>query len=445
MNRPVPVIRRARRLGTSLALFSLCSLSALGLAACGGGGSGASTAAPAPAPAPVPVPVPQPAPTPTPPTTDIGGTVLSNVARTGVSGTWGYTAPDGARYAIMGTAKGVLVLDLRDPNKVRVVDEIDGPANTRSPGIYWREMRVYGHHAYIVSEHDDVRGGIMIVDLSALPASVRFVKSVTPRDGILAAHSLDIDTARGLLYLQRRNSSTLLNSSRPAPLFDRPGAMAGSWFNATGEGDGEHEHAAPGAGAIEIWDVKTDPQNPRYISTFHRNLSVHDMTAVGEKVYVADGEASSFSIWDVKDPAAPKEEVRWSVAPGNFAHNIWPSGDGTFVVTTEELPTGLPARVWQLNGSAPPTQLSSFKIGSGTPHNVVMEGRIAYLSHYSEGAAVVDLTNPAAPRTILKVDTNAFTGPALNGCWGVYKFPGVPLMMCSDIHSGFHLIGITGQ
>ena len=221
--------------------------------------------------------------------------------------------------------------------------------------------------------------------------------------------------------------------------------MALGWFNATGTGDGEHEHATPGAGAIEIWDLKTDPQNPRYISTFHRNVSVHDMTAVGEKVYVADGEASSFSIWDVKDPAAPKEEVRWSLAPGNFAHNIWPSGDGTFVVTTEESPTGLPARVWQLNGSAPPTPLSSFKIGSGTPHNVVMEGRIAYLSHYSEGAAVVDLTNPAAPRTILKVDTSDFTGPDLNGCWGVYKFPGVPLMMCSDIQSGFHLIGITGQ
>ena len=435
MNRPVPATRHARRLAATL---TLC---AFGLTACGGGGGGSSTTVP------VPVPLPVPVPTPTPPTTDIGGSVLSKVARNGVSGTWGYMAPDGSRYAIMGTAKGVLVLDLRDTKNVRVVDEIEGPANTRSPGIYWREMRVYGNHAYIVSEHDDVRGGIMIVDLSGLPASVRFVKSVTPRDGILAAHSLDIDTARGLLYLQRRNSATVLNpASRPTPLFDRPAGMgSGSWFNATGEGDGEHEHAAPGAGAIEIWDIKTDPQNPRYISTFHRNLSVHDMTAVGEKVYVADGEASSFSIWDVKDPAAPKEEVRWSVAPGNFAHNIWPSGDGSFVVTTEELPTGLPARVWQLNGSAPPTQLSSFKIGTGTPHNVIMEGRIAYLSHYTEGAAVVDLTNPAAPRTILKVDTSDFTGPDLNGCWGVYKFPGLPLMMCSDIHTGFHLIGITGQ
>lgn len=377
----------------------------------------------------------------------MGGIVLSKVERSGVSGTWGYTAADGARYALMGTAKGVLVLDLRDTKNVRVVDEIDGPTNTRSPGIFWREMRVYGTHAYIVSEHDNFRGGIMIVDLSGLPNEVRFVKSVTPRDGTLAAHSIDIDTARGLLYLQRRNTSPALSPSPlPAPLFDNPRGMSGAGgLNATGEGDGEHEHAAPGAGAIEIWDIKTDPESPRYITTFHQNLSVHDMTAVGDKVYVADGEASSFSIWDVKDPAAPKQVVRWSVAPGNYAHNIWPSGDGTFVVTTEEIPTGLPARVWQLNGSAAPTELSRFQIGTGTPHNVVMEGRMAYLSHYSEGAAVVDLSNPAAPRTVLRVDTSAFAGPSLDGCWGVYKFPGVPLMMCSDINSGFHLIGITGQ
>src|SRR5206468_9477568 len=101
--------------------------------------------------------------------------------------------------------------------------------------------------------------------------------------------------------------------------------------------------------------------------------------------YVAEGNASSYSIWNVRDPRQPQPVVRWSVEPGHFAHNIWPSGDASFVVTTEELPNGLPARVWQLNGSAAPTLLSQFKVGIGTPHNVVIEGRMAYLSHYTEG------------------------------------------------------------
>jgi hypothetical protein len=145
----------------------------------------------------------------------------------------------------------------------------------------------------------------------------------------------------------------------------------------------------------------------------------------------------------VSNPALPALQVRWTPTAGNFAHNIWPSGDRSFVVTTEEIPTGLPARVWRVNGTAAPTQLSSFKVGSGTPHNVVMEGNMAYVSHYTEGAAAFDLSNPAAPRLVLRVDTSPTSGPSYNGCWGVYKFPGAPLLMCSDMSTGFNLINIT--
>ena len=413
-----------------LALACLVALSG-----CGGGGGGDHSHGGTP---PVPVPVPTP-----PVTGNVGGKVLANVVRSGVAGTWGYTAPDGSRYALMGTQKGILVLDLRDTANVRVVDEVDGPTNTPSPGTYWREMRVYGQHAYIVSEQDNVRGGVMILDLSQLPASVRFVKSFTLNDGSKTAHTIDIDTTRGLAYIQRRNGTAL--PATPAPLYERHLGAVNPGFVYRGaalrDPGGEHHASSPDVGAIEVWDLKTDPENPRYVTTFNRGRNVHDMTAVGNKVYVAEGDAHSFSIWNVTNVTAPVMEVRWSV-PGNYAHNIWPSGDGTFVVTTEEVPSGLPARVWQLNGSAAPTLLSSFKVGTGTPHNVVMEGRMAYLSHYTEGAAVVDLTDPSKPKVVLKVDTSAKTGPDYEGCWGVYKFPGQPLMMCSDISTGFHLIGI---
>ncbi|MEJ7807593.1 MAG: hypothetical protein WKG03_16920 [Telluria sp.] len=180
-------------------------LCAAALTACGGGGGG-STTPPPPPPTPPPVVVPPPVSLPAMPG-DFGGKRLSTVARTGVAGGWGYTAPDGSRYALMGTAKGILVLDLRDSANPRVVDEIDGPTNTPSPGVYWREMRTYGTHAYIVSEQDNVRGGVMILDLSALPASVSYVKSFTPRDGTLRSHTIDIDTVRGLAYLPPRRQS----------------------------------------------------------------------------------------------------------------------------------------------------------------------------------------------------------------------------------------------
>lgn len=258
----------------AIACTSLC------LVSCGGGGGGGAS----------------PPPPPPPVSTDMGGSVLSKVARTGVAGTWGYTAPDGSRYAIMGTAKGVAVLDLRDTANVKVIDEIDGPTNTSSPGIYWREMRVYGNHAYIVSELTNVRPGIMILDLSGLPNSVRFVKSVIPRDGDPAAHTIDIDTARGLLYLQRDLSNA---ATAPALNLDKP-----TGFGRSNDPGGHETHVAD-KGSIEIYDIKTDPENPRYLTTFNQFKNVHDMTAVGDFVYVAEGDANSFSIWNVKVATTP--------------------------------------------------------------------------------------------------------------------------------------------
>ncbi len=429
-NHPTTPARSRIAIGAALAAC------AIGLAACGGGGGGSGNPTPPPPPVVVQPEVPG----------AIGGKILATVARTGVAGTWGYTAPDGKRYALMGTAKGILVLDLADTANPRVVDEIDGPTNTPQAGTYWREMRVYGTHAYIVSEQDNFRGGVMILDLSGLPASVKYVKSFTPRDGELRSHTIDIDTVRGLAYIQRPHSfPPPAPAPLPAPLFDGPGAAVfGAGGGAVAHGtEGEHSHGTATDGSIEVWDIKTDPINPRYITTFNLNRNVHDMTAVGEFVYVAEGLASSYSIWDMKNPAQPVLKVRWTGTAGNFTHNIWPSGDGTHVVTTEEIPAGLPARVWKLNGNLAPTQVSSFKVGAGTPHNVVMEGNMAYVSHYAEGAVAVDLTNPAAPKTVLHVDTSPTTGAGYSGCWGVYKFPGVPLLMCSDMGTGFNLISIT--
>jgi choice-of-anchor B domain-containing protein len=383
------------------------SAAALLMTACGGGGGDEAE--------------------PLPPGVDnFGAELVSRVARTGVAGTWGYVAPDGSRYALMGTSRGVLVLDLRNPAQPRVVDEIDGPTNTTSPGTYWREMRVHGSYAYVVSEHTNFRGGIMIIDLSGLPAAVRFVKGVAPRDGLLAAHTLDIDTRRGLLYLQRV-------SDLPAPVVaadhatDRATAL-------------RHPVGGPDDGSVEVYDIATDPENPAHLTTFNQHRSVHDMTAVGDHVYVAEGNARSFSKWDVRNVRAPLLLARWSV--GGFAHSIWPNADGSLVVTTEEIPNGRPARVWRMNGNVP-TEVATMQVGSATPHNVVIEGQRAYLSHYAEGLAVFDLADPATPRLVAHHDTNDARGPALDGCWGVYKFPGEPLAVCSDTRTGFNLIRIT--
>jgi hypothetical protein len=258
-----------------------------------------------------------------------------------------------------------------------------------------------------------------------LPNSVRYVKSVIPRDGRLNAHTVDIDPAAGLLYLQRY-TNLAPPGTHDQPHHD-PEDSLGNYL--------------PTDGSVDIYDL-ADPENPAYLTTFNQNVYVHDMTARGGYCYIAEGTHNSYSIWDVRDPRHPARVVRWNVASGHFAHNIWPSPTGAYVVTTEEIPEGLPARIWQLHGTAAPTAVAQFKQGTGTPHNAIWMGNRIYFSHYSEGVAVADVTNPALPSLAARYDTSSASGPALNGCWGVYPFPDGKTVIGSDISTGFHLIQV---
>src|SRR5437588_2733521 len=59
------------------------------------------------------------------------------------SALWGYTAPDGREYALLGTYDGVHIIDITEK-------PIREAAYIRGPGSYWRELKVYKQYAYIV-------------------------------------------------------------------------------------------------------------------------------------------------------------------------------------------------------------------------------------------------------------------------------------------------------
>ena len=83
------------------------------------------------------------------------------------SAIWGYTAPNGREYAILGCATGTAFIDVTDSANIREVDFLTGPSSN------WREMKTYSHYAYIVSEENN--SNIQIVDLQYLPDSIRYV------------------------------------------------------------------------------------------------------------------------------------------------------------------------------------------------------------------------------------------------------------------------------
>src|SRR5690349_4472939 len=73
------------------------------------------------------------------------------------SALWGYKAPNGREYALLGCDSGTAFVDITDSANIHEVDF--------QPGLIsdWREMKTYSHYAYIVSEATNSR--LQIVDL----------------------------------------------------------------------------------------------------------------------------------------------------------------------------------------------------------------------------------------------------------------------------------------
>ena len=110
----------------------------------------------------------------------------------GLSNLWGFVdADDNREYAVVGLNNATAVVDVTDPQQLVEVGLI--------PGVFssWREVKIYQvfdnganrhrAYAYISTEGDD--GGLQILDLSELPASVTLANTL--RD-FSTAHTLYI-------------------------------------------------------------------------------------------------------------------------------------------------------------------------------------------------------------------------------------------------------------
>ena len=84
----------------------------------------------------------------------------------GYNDCWGYTAPDGREYALLGVRNGTSIIDITDTENVYEVTFIPSATST------WKDIKTYQHYAYTVTE---AAGGLQIIDLSNLPASAELI------------------------------------------------------------------------------------------------------------------------------------------------------------------------------------------------------------------------------------------------------------------------------
>ena len=83
-----------------------------------------------------------------------------------LSGNWGWTDPEtGKEYALVGRMDGTAFVDVTDPENPVYVGQLCKTEG--SPGSFWREIKVYKNHAFIVSDGAGAHG-MQIFDLTRL-------------------------------------------------------------------------------------------------------------------------------------------------------------------------------------------------------------------------------------------------------------------------------------
>jgi choice-of-anchor B domain-containing protein len=103
---------------------------------------------------------------------------------------WGYTdASTGREYALMLYRTGLAVVDVTSPSAVAVVGRV------ASPPSQWKDIKVYQHFAFLVTENATAASQLVVVDLAAVSSGhVTVVQNTTLASaGIASTHNVAID------------------------------------------------------------------------------------------------------------------------------------------------------------------------------------------------------------------------------------------------------------
>ena len=170
---------------------------------------------------------------------------------------------------------------------------------------------------------------------------------------------------------------------------------------------------------------------------------VHDMYARNDTLWVAEGFLGSYSIWDVSNKASP-QLIAQAGGPGfGLAHNIWPSDDGRYFVTTEET-ANKTVKFWELGSAGQVTLRGEYLGASNLAHNAHVQGNYVFLAHYAAGITVVDMTDPDMPVEVARYDTYAAHDSArFVGCWGATFPSSNNYVYASSIEGKLHIFDWT--
>ena len=308
---------------------------------------------------------------------------------------WGYVDELGNEYALVGTSKGTSIVDVTDPANPVEVFWLPGSESI------WRDPSSHGDYAYVTTEAED---GMLIIDLGPLPQSTNLTTTLytgPTNNPWQSAHTCFVDEF-GYAYVFGANR---------------------------------------GNGGVIILDVFTNPMAPVEVGVFD-NWYCHDGYVRNDTMYLSHVYDGFLSIVEVSNKAIP-QLLGTKTTPSSFTHNSWPSANGQFVFTTDEV-SGAFIAAYDISDPTNIVEVDRIQNSPGSgvlPHNAHVMGDYLITSYYSDGIVVHDITYPYNMIKVGQFDTYVGQTVSYDGCWGVYPFFPSGTTVAADITNGLFVLG----
>ncbi len=323
----------------------------------------------------------------------------------------GWTNPnDGKEYVIIGSIDSTYFFDISKPDSI--VKCAVYPGRTRSVN---RDYDVYKNYVYCVSDNGPP-GVLQIIDLQYLPDSIHVIvedSSICSR-----VHSLFVDSTSKRLY-----------------------------FHAGSKYDPQHTDGIIRYDQL-VLSIE-DPEHPIVIGELRQPVCgrVHEAYYRNDTAYCSC-EYRGLHVFDMRNPDSMV--YLGGVSPpypyNGYNHTSWVDPSGKFVVFNDEVPVGLPMKLYSMNLSRGEFDFETlFNSHPGaTPHNVIWKENLLYTSAYEDGVVIWNMSNPYNPQITGYYDTYPQnpdgTYKGMTGCWGIYPFFKSGIIAASDMRNGLFLL-----
>ncbi len=333
---------------------------------------------------------------------------------------WGWTDPDtGKEYAITTLSYGTTFVDISHPAEPVYLGKLE----TNSVNSLWRDVKTHNNFAYIVSEASG--HGMQIFDLTRL-RNLKDIPVDFTADAIYnefgRAHNIVVNETTGFAY-------------------------------AVGTRQGNQ----PCAQGLHMIDL-SNPTSPTFAGCFDQDGYTHDaqcVTYIGPdtehmgKEICFNSNTDTLTIVDVSNKSDPIQLSRTGYANSQYTHQGWLTENQRYFLMNDELDEQrlghkTKTYIWDLVNLDSP-QLIGFYSGpkQSADHNLYVKGNHAYLTNYSSGLSIVEISDIGNANLTEVANFDSFPSndnSAFSGAWSNYPFFESGIVIMSDLSGGLFIL-----